>query len=258
MEEKILTKVKILMKMELDELCELDMVTNNLSPILDPATIIVNIINKDDKEIWDNDILKKENNEISINSSLSNIVIIFFRHQHILKILKYNMDMLKLILDFSTSKVDIFINYLELLMKLVFLLGIFFVIRIQPIFIVRILIFITLLYSYSIYIVIGTYWFRYILIIVILRGVLVVFIYIVSLIPNEKFEIYNLLMLFLFIMVMIIKFDFHFVIDIRLITVNLWVTYLGIFNLFLVRFLLRVILLVIILRYISDGSFRVD
>lgn len=182
----------------------------------------------------------------------------FFRHQHILKILRYNIDILKLILDFSTSKVDIFINYIELLLKLVFLLGVFFVIRIQPIFIVRILIVISLIYSYSIYKVTGTYWFRYILIIVMLRGVLVVFIYMVTLVPNEKFEIYNLLVLFLFVMIILIKIDFYFLIDMRLITVNLWITYLGAFNLFLVRFLLRIILLVIVLRYLSDGSFRIN
>lgn len=59
MELKFLTKVKMLINMELDELWELDIVTNNLSPILEPATIIVNMISKDDKEINDNDVLKK-------------------------------------------------------------------------------------------------------------------------------------------------------------------------------------------------------
>lgn len=120
------------------------------------------------------------------------------------------------------------------------------------------LIVITLVYSYVIYMVVGTYWFRYLLMIVILTGVLVVFTYIVSLIPNEKFEVYNLLILFLFILFIMIWCNYGFVFDIRLITVNLWVTYLGVFNLFLVGFLFRIILLVVLLRCIDNGSFRID
>lgn len=81
-----------------------------------------------------------------------------------------------------------------------------FIIRIQPIFIVRRLILIVLIYSYIVYIVIGGYWFRYALVIVMLRGVLVVFTYIVSLVPNERFENYNLIYLVRIILVLVGRF----------------------------------------------------
>jgi len=68
----------------------------------------------------------------------------------------------------------------------------------QPVFIVRRLIVITLFYSFFIYKIIGSYWFRYLLLLVILRGVLVIFTYIVSLIPNESFEIYRIMFVFVF------------------------------------------------------------
>lgn len=93
---------------EFEELCEFDIDTNSVRPILDPATIIVNIISKEDIEICKNEILIKENSEININSNLRSIKRIFFCHQHILKILRSNMDILKLIKDFSISKIDIF------------------------------------------------------------------------------------------------------------------------------------------------------
>lgn len=72
-------------------------------------------------------------------------------------------------------------------------MGVFFLIRSQPVFIVGVLILITLLYSIYIYILMGRYWFRYALVMVMLRGVMVVFIYMVRLFPNESFEIYNLI-----------------------------------------------------------------
>lgn len=138
-----------------------------------------------------------------------------------------------------------------------FLLGILFVIRLQPVFIIRMLIIITFLYSYIIYNINGTFWFRYVLLIVILRGVLVVFTYIATLVPNESFEVYNLVVLF-FLMVLFIIYNMNlYEIDFRVITVNLWVSHISVVTLFLVGFLLRVILLVVSLSYINDGAFRV-
>ena len=47
------------------------------------------------------------------------------------------------------------------------------------------------------------FWFRYALIMVMLSGVFVIFIYIASLIPNEEFEIYGIgiFIIFMFIIV---------------------------------------------------------
>lgn len=143
------------------------------------------------------------------------------------------------------------------MVNLVFLLGVFFVIRFQPLFIVRRLILIRLLYSFLIYKVIGTFWFRYILLIVMIRGVLVVFTYIVRLIPNESFEIYGLIIFFSFILIILVGLDFFFFKDIRIIRINLWMTFLSILNLILISFLLVIILLVVYITYIEEGAFRV-
>lgn len=132
-----------------------------------------------------------------------------------------------------------------------------FVIRLQPVFIVRVLILISLLYSYMIYNVLGTYWFRYVLLMVILRGVLVVFTYIVTIIPNESFEIYNLVVVFFLIVLFLVELLGSYELDYSLITANLWVSYLGIMTLFLVGFLLIIMLLVVSLRYVSSGAFRI-
>lgn len=143
------------------------------------------------------------------------------------------------------------------MINLVFLLGIFFLIRFQPLFIVRRLILITLIYSFIIYSSLGTFWFRYILLLVIIRGVIVLFTYIVRLIPNESFEIYGLIMFFSFMILIFLGYNISFLIDIRIIRVNLWITLLRIFNLILISFLLVIILLVVYLRYIEEGAFRV-
>lgn len=143
------------------------------------------------------------------------------------------------------------------MIKLIFLLRTLFIIRLQPVFIVSILIMVRFLYSYIIYIIGGRYWFRYVLLIVILRGVLVVFTYIITLVPNENFEVYNLVMIFIFMIFIILVYSYDYEIDIRLITLNLWVRCLGIFRLFVISFLLGVIILVVKLRYLNDGSFRV-
>lgn len=99
------------MKIELEDLWVCEIATRNLKPILDPLTIKVKIINKAKGGDVLNDIDIKMNRDISNNSNLSNIIIIFFRHQHILIILIMIMVFMILILEFSTSKVDILLNY---------------------------------------------------------------------------------------------------------------------------------------------------
>lgn len=139
----------------------------------------------------------------------------------------------------------------------IILIGIIFVIRIQPMFIIRILIIIVILYSYIIYIIIGRYWYGYALIIIILSGVLVVFTYMVSLIPNERFDNYNLIYIMGFLF-MLVGFYYIWIYELKfvIISLNLW-TFLRLFNIFIVRFLLIIMLLVVWLRYIGRGALRV-
>lgn len=139
------------------------------------------------------------------------------------------------------------------------MMGFLFVGRLQPMFIVRRLILIILFYSYVVNIFIGGYWFRYALIIVILRGVLVVFTYIVRLIPNERFERYNLLYL-LGIIIFVIRGYYIYIYNykLRLYRIRLWGSYISIFNIFIVIFLLIIILIVVWFSYIGRGALRIN
>lgn len=141
---------------------------------------------------------------------------------------------------------------------LIFLLIIFFIRRIQPIIIIRIIILIVLLYSNLIYFMVGRYWFSYALVIVMLRGVLVLFTYIVSLIPNERFERYNLVYIFIFILFFIRIYLYNIFIDESYMSLRLWCLYIRIFNLFITSFLLRIIIIVVWLRYLGKGAIRID
>lgn len=141
---------------------------------------------------------------------------------------------------------------------LIFIRGCIFIRIIQPIIIIRMIVFIVLLYSYFIYKIINTYWFRYALVIVILRGVIVLFTYIISLFPNESFESYNLIYIFIFILLGIIYYFNSYDFDIRYISFGLWISFMRIFNLFIVFFLLRIIIIVVWFRYIEYGAVRVN
>nr|YP_010406826.1 NADH dehydrogenase subunit 6 [Pardosa pusiola]URC16627.1 NADH dehydrogenase subunit 6 [Pardosa pusiola] len=140
---------------------------------------------------------------------------------------------------------------------LMFLFGALFVMTLQPVFMVSSLIIITLVYSYYIFKIMGSYWFSYLLLLVMLSGVLVVFTYMVSLIPNESFEIYMMVMVF-FLMFFFMKYYNMYDMNMGFISVNLWETYLGMFSLFLISFLLVVMFLVVMLSNMNMGSVRVN
>lgn len=85
-----------------DELCECDKDTRSLKAILDPLTIIVNIIiniSMEDNGIFIDTII----NKVIINiSSLNIIIMIFFRHQHIL--INLIISMIFVIMNFLHPK----------------------------------------------------------------------------------------------------------------------------------------------------------
>nr|ACA62666.1 NADH dehydrogenase subunit 6 [Calisoga longitarsis] len=72
-------------------------------------------------------------------------------------------------------------------MMMVILLGIMFVGSSQPMSLVLLLIFVTLSYVLYLYVVMKTFWYSFVIMIVMLSGVLVVFTYMASMSPNEKF-----------------------------------------------------------------------
>lgn len=139
---------------------------------------------------------------------------------------------------------------------LLLLMGLIFVSRVQPIFIISSIIIITVLYSYIIYVMIEVYWFGYVLVIVILSGVIVVFTYIVRLSPNERFENYNLVILLLIIFILIFgRYMYHD--NISYMSLFLWVSYVGLYNIYIVGFLLGVMLIVVWIVGIKLGAVRV-
>lgn len=99
---------------------------SSLKPNLEPLTIITNIISNEDNEIIVIQQTIKKNMEINKSSNLKSIEIIFFRHQHILKILIIIIKNLKLIKDYSTSKVDILNKLIRTFGKFSFFIRSFF------------------------------------------------------------------------------------------------------------------------------------
>lgn len=75
------------MWMEFEDLWDRDRDERRLKPIDDPEAIKTNINKREiEEKIW-LDEERMKNNEIIVNSKLNNMMIMFFRHQHILKIL---------------------------------------------------------------------------------------------------------------------------------------------------------------------------
>nr|YP_010904385.1 NADH dehydrogenase subunit 6 [Heteropoda venatoria]WCS92213.1 NADH dehydrogenase subunit 6 [Heteropoda venatoria] len=142
-------------------------------------------------------------------------------------------------------------------MSMVLLLGVMFVSGIQPIFMVSSLIVIVFLYSLYVWSFMGSYWFSYVLIMVMLSGVLVVFTYMVSLIPNEVFETYNLVFLVMFMLMMVGGFYSMYFLDKGFVSFNLWISYLGMFSLYLVIYLLGIMIMVVWISNLNEGAVRV-
>lgn len=144
-------------------------------------------------------------------------------------------------------------------MKIIIMLGIIFVWNIQPYIIIIRLILITLVYSMFIYIRIGSFWNRYILMLVLISGVLVLFRYIARLIPNERFEYLKLLYIRIIIyLIFISKYIYLYIykLDVRIYLLKMWKMSVNLYNIYLVLFLLRIIIMVVWLRSIDGGAVR--
>lgn len=141
---------------------------------------------------------------------------------------------------------------------LILRIGVFLVRRLQPIIIITIIIIVVLVYSYYVYQSIIGYWFCYILVIVILRGVLVIFTYITSLIPNELFENYNIIYIYIFLIIRLMSYEYILSEINELISLIIWSSWYGILNIFIVSFLFIIILIIVWFRYRNQGAIRVS
>nr|QNV12127.1 NADH dehydrogenase subunit 6 [Amaurobius fenestralis] len=137
------------------------------------------------------------------------------------------------------------------------LMGILFMSSIQPMMMIMSLIIISMMYSLYIYMSMGSFWFSYLLLLVMLSGVLVVFTYMVSLFPNESFEMYNLLIIMMMCVFSLYWIYDMFGMDYSYISLNMWFFYMGIFSVCLVSFLLMVMVMVVWMSYLNEGAIYV-
>lgn len=232
--------------------------TIRIKPKEDPATIIVNIINRAVDEIINIFIIIRIKIDISISSSLNNKIITFFRHQYNLVILIKIIILIILIKVFPTSKVGD-LNNLKEFLKLALMLGVIFVLSIQPIIIISRLIMVVLIYSFYLYWNLREFWFRYIIVLVLMRGVLVVFTYIIRVLPNERFEVSRLVILILgFVLIYKGEVYDEFIQNMRIGRIKIWSGISLIVRLFLIIYLLFIIVIVVWLRIIERGAIRIS
>lgn len=142
-------------------------------------------------------------------------------------------------------------------MKISILLGVIFVVSIQPLVIIRIILIIVLLYSLDIYYESIRFWFGYILILIVLRGVLVIFTYVIRLIPNESFEFFSFLIMGLRLLILFIRKSFIILDNQRLFRILLWEGFIRGFIIYLGILLLIIIIIVIFLRRMTEGALRI-
>lgn len=141
-------------------------------------------------------------------------------------------------------------------MKIIVVLGILFVGRYQPIIIIFRIILLTLFLAYYVYISVGRFWYRYIILLVMLRGVLILFTYIVRLLPNERFEILSLayirlvcLRVGIFNILRFINFNYD--------GMKIWWGLIWFLNIFIFIFLLIIIIIVVWLTLLEKVPIRI-
>lgn len=149
------------------------------------------------------------------------------------------------------------LNYKEFL-KIVIFLGIIFIWGSHPLLIIGGLVILVLATFLYLYYRLTRFWVGYLLVLVILRGILVIFSYILRLIPNLAFEEFNLFIPILMLIFILYSFlDKIYLSDLRSYCYVIWSNEIGIITFYLVRLLLLLIVIVLFLRIIRKGSLRV-
>nr|QHH25571.1 NADH dehydrogenase subunit 6 [Argiope ocula] len=144
-------------------------------------------------------------------------------------------------------------------MKMVVMLGVMFVLSIQPMMVISSLIFTVLLYAMFLYWNVGSFWFSYMIILVLMSGVLVVFTYMMSVLPNESFEVSSLVMLVLGIIMMYKYSGFEeFMSNISLGSMKIWGNLTLVWSMFLVLYLLVVMIMVVWVSMMEKGAVRIS
>nr|QNV12052.1 NADH dehydrogenase subunit 6 [Linyphia triangularis] len=143
-------------------------------------------------------------------------------------------------------------------MKISLMLGLIFILSNQPMLMIGILMMLVCVYSLFIYYSVSSFWFGYILILVLLSGVLVIFSYVVSLIPNESFEVLSLMLLLVsFIYLFFLDFFYAMVEDLSFSSLLIWESLLSGYLMYLVMFLLGIMVMVVYVSTPFAGALRV-
>nr|YP_009680088.1 NADH dehydrogenase subunit 6 [Parachtes romandiolae]QDP17914.1 NADH dehydrogenase subunit 6 [Parachtes romandiolae] len=119
---------------------------------------------------------------------------------------------------------------------------------------------IVLVYFYFSFSSSSSVWYGLVMVLVMLSGVLVIFTYMVSLIPNDKFELFNVFygLLFTVLMIMIYNMDVLLGWDISFLSLKLWELDFMIYLMFGLGFLLLIMLFVIEIVGKFMGALRVE
>nr|QNV12099.1 NADH dehydrogenase subunit 6 [Argiope bruennichi] len=139
------------------------------------------------------------------------------------------------------------------------MLGVLFVLSIQPMMIISSLIFTILLYAMYLYWNLSSFWFSYMVILVLMSGVLVVFTYMMSVLPNESFEVSSLVMLVLGIIVLYKYSGYEdFIQNISISSMGIWGSVTLVSSMFLVIYLLAMMVMIVWLSMMEKGAIRIS
>nr|YP_010316558.1 NADH dehydrogenase subunit 6 [Leucauge wulingensis]ULD67701.1 NADH dehydrogenase subunit 6 [Leucauge wulingensis] len=140
-------------------------------------------------------------------------------------------------------------------MKILFL-GIMFLLGAQPILLMGMLIMMVLIYSFNVYMVMGNFWFSYILMLVMLTGVLVLFSYMLSLIPNSEFEFGSMFLVLVFLLMGYLIGDIYYsYLDYSDYSIFMWIPMMNMMTFFYI-FLFGMMIIVVWLSMMDKGSIR--
>nr|QHH25552.1 NADH dehydrogenase subunit 6 [Leucauge celebesiana] len=140
-------------------------------------------------------------------------------------------------------------------MKILFL-GIMFLLGAQPILLMGLLIMLVFIYSFNIYMVAGNFWFSYIFMLVMLSGVLVLFSYMLSLIPNMELEFGSMYLVLVFLfMGYLINNNYYVHSDYSDLSIFMWMPMMNMMTFFFF-FLFGMMIVVVWLSMMDMGSIR--
>nr|AUJ21337.1 NADH dehydrogenase subunit 6 [Tetragnatha cf. tincochacae DDC-2018] len=137
-------------------------------------------------------------------------------------------------------------------------LGVMFIWGSHPLLMMGGLVILVLMGFLYLYYELSSFWIGYLLLLVMLSGILVIFSYMLSLIPNLAFESFSMFIPLMFLCVSGHMYWNKFnVIDMSLYIYSLWASMLKYTTFYLVSLLLLLMVIVLYLSIMSSGSLRV-